>query len=432
MISALRELMTEMPEANTETKPKDEVAPAPAAPTSLPVVSIERPADESDAGDDEDDDGHDDDEDDEEGDDDDDDEIREELEETIAIATERLVGTPDDVAALLFRGEALDDLGERDRARTDLERAAVLAPASAAAQLAWARWLFAGDEEDRALEAAERAIEIGEAKGALSQIDQETGWNDIGRARARYLKAALLAGREALEEALTELDVSLRFDPDDARTLLLRGEVRHATGDLDGALVDLGKSVSFDPEDSEARLARAEALLDSGEVAAAYSEVEAAIDLAGDDPTLEMLVVRGEVRLAEGDIESARADFTRAAELDPDSVDPRLGIVDAALAANDLDAAEVAAKEALRLDPEHPQALVFKARVDLVRGRHAEAEKSCSKAIEIDASAADAFALRSEARRKLGKLSQARHDAATARALGFDLEDPDHKAHGGK
>src|SRR5690348_454335 len=104
--------MTEMPESNTETKPKDEVP----VPRPLPVV----PHDAVDVDDDEDDDEYEDD------DGDDDEEIREELEETIAIASERLVNTPDDVAALLFRGEALDDLGERDRARKDLERAASL------------------------------------------------------------------------------------------------------------------------------------------------------------------------------------------------------------------------------------------------------------------------------------------------------------------
>ncbi len=125
-----------------------------------------------------------------------------------------------------------------------------------------------------------------------------------------------------------------------------------------------------------------------------------------------------------GDLDAANEDFDKAAAIDPDAVEPRLGIVDVALAKNQIDKAEVTAREALRLDPEHPQALVFKARVDLARERFADAERACSKAIELDAEAGDAFGLRAEARRKLGKLPQARHDAATARALGFDVEDP--------
>jgi tetratricopeptide (TPR) repeat protein len=95
-----------------------------------------------------------------------------------------------------------------------------------------------------------------------------------------------------------------------------------------------------------------------------------------------------------------------------------------ALARKDVDRAEAVAKEALGLDPQQPQALVFKARVDLERDRPADAEKACSKAIELDGEAGDAFALRAEARRRLGKLGPARHDAATARALGFEVDDP--------
>ncbi|MBI3724410.1 tetratricopeptide repeat protein [bacterium] len=344
------------------------------------------------------------------------------LEETVELATERLAREPENVTALLYRGEALEELGKTAEARADLERAASLAPASASAQLAWARFLFAQNDEDRALSACEKAIEIGEGS-SLHDVDRQTDWDDIGRARARYLKAAIQAAGGQFEDALAELDRSLAFDEEESRALLLRGEMRHATGDLKGALEDLQAAVDEDSEDPEARLALAETLLDAGDAAKAFLEVEAAIDLAGEKPSAEMLVVRGEVRLAKGNILLANEDFTRAAKLSPEAVEPMLGIVDCALAANDLDAAEVASKKAIELDPEHTQALVFKARVDLARGRPAEAEKACTRAIEYDAEAADALALRAEARKKLGKHDAARHDSAAARALGFHVEE---------
>src|SRR5262249_42552755 len=75
--------------------------------------------DDGDEDDGEDDEVDDDEEDEDDGEDDADD-PGEELRETVEVATERLAGHPDDAGALLFRGEALADLGEPEKARADL------------------------------------------------------------------------------------------------------------------------------------------------------------------------------------------------------------------------------------------------------------------------------------------------------------------------
>ena len=61
------------------------------------------------------------------------------------------------------------------------------------------------------------------------------------------------------------------------------------------------------------------------------------------------------------------------------------------------------------------------------------AEKLCSlhpdsSGVRLVMDGTDAFALRAQARRALNKLGQARHDAATARALGYEIEEPEIKS----
>ncbi|MEZ0228819.1 MAG: tetratricopeptide repeat protein, partial [Planctomycetota bacterium] len=183
---------------------KDEPAPPPGLPPAEGLIPLRVGEDDSSL-DDEDLDVSDDElEDDEDEDEDEAEEaeLRDELLERVEVATERLAESPDDVAALLYRGEALDDLGDGDKAKKDLEKAAQLAPKSACAQLAWSRWLFGQGEEDRALDATERAIELGTAKGERHPIDEHYGFGDTQLAWAHYIRGSVLAGRDTLDEAL--------------------------------------------------------------------------------------------------------------------------------------------------------------------------------------------------------------------------------------
>ena len=141
-----------------------------------------------------------------------------------------LVLEPDNVDALVSRGDAFSQLGDVGRAMADLNRAAGLAPRSAIVLVARGQ-----AESRRGNQAAAKA----DYEAAL-QLDPR---ND----QALINLAAVLALRGDMKEAIPLLDRALEIDPRDALAFYNRGYANFALKQYDKALADYSSAIGAAP-----------------------------------------------------------------------------------------------------------------------------------------------------------------------------------------
>jgi ankyrin repeat protein/tetratricopeptide (TPR) repeat protein len=131
-----------------------------------------------------------------------------------------------------------------------------------------------------------------------------------------------------------------------------RGEARRAQGDLDGALADFERALMSDPNYEAALMGRCKARKEKGDLAGATADFDRAIALNASFPDVfadrlggkgltrdlddtiaildrplarkseaRLLFLRGEARLAKGELDSARSDLGRAAVLANEAIE---------------------------------------------------------------------------------------------------------------
>jgi tetratricopeptide (TPR) repeat protein len=138
---------------------------------------------------------------------------------------------------------------------------------------------------------------------------------------ARMQHASLLAREARYEEALAELEVSIRLDPRSARPHELRGAVWMARGRPDEALSAFARAEALDPGDASARAHAAEALAGLGRLDEAAERLQAAIARLPDERYVHQL---GAIRQRQGRSDEALALHLRAAAMNRRYRPPRI------------------------------------------------------------------------------------------------------------
>jgi tetratricopeptide (TPR) repeat protein len=87
----------------------------------------------------------------------------------------------------------------------------------------------------------------------------------------------------------------------------------------------------------------------------------------------------GEVRMEQGKAKEAEAAFSKAAEVNPVAVKPRLGLAQLALEAQQWEEASRLAQEALELEPNTPRGLLYTGLASYYAEQYGEAMKSFQK-----------------------------------------------------
>lgn len=142
-----------------------------------------------------------------------------------------LVLVPDNVEALISRGDAFTHLGDFGRGMADLDRAIALSPQNAYAHLV------------RGLAYARR----GDAQAAMSDYDTTLKY-DPRNVYALVNRAALYSLDRKPDLALKDLDQAILIDPTYARAFYNRGYVRFMQKSYDKAIDDYSAAIALDPE----------------------------------------------------------------------------------------------------------------------------------------------------------------------------------------
>lgn len=301
--------------------------------------------------------------------------------------------TPSDVEAWVVRGVVARRAGESDAARSAFEEALRLNPAHAVALTGLAEHQPRGEaiaSLERAIElyprlleahvaladlldgprafqrlraagrslpdslqlhreVVRRALEVGDAAGALDYLRQ-TAREPLALTPGLFALATALPSAQA-QQALDFLREGRERFPDSERLALAEGRLLREAGQLDEAVATLREVHEASPDDAEAANALALTLLQRGDVDEARGLLEGA---AEDDATARF-------NLAQLLLESGRP-RAAAAELEPDMTeglrDPErwrvYGMAQAA--AGRAEVARAALERALEIDPEDEQA----------------------------------------------------------------------------
>ena len=322
---------------------------------------------------------------------------------TLTIDAKTLMGS-DLAAAHLIRGQAYRAVGDQARASADFSTAiALLNESSRTAPLKSSQFLQRGIAH-HALQDIERA---------LSDYDEAIRL-DTGNALAHVDRGVLLATRKAnMRRAIAAFDQALSLVPDNAETLILRGNAYTSVGEHGRALADLDRAATLDPGNPRAFMVRGLANARLGDMTRAFADYNRALSL--DPRYVDALVNRGAIYSMQGSTEKALADLDQAVELQPNHALAHYNRGYAHFARQDYEQAIADYTRAIEADARMGWAFNNRCLTRIIVGRDlAEALSDCDEALRLQPDNAEIRETRGFAFLKLGEKAIAlrEYDAA--------------------
>lgn len=263
--------------------------------------------------------------------------------------------------ALLALGRCREALSDDTKALEAYRQAARLDPREAAPRLAAAR-LLAARRPVEAVEEIERsllsapgdpgllvALADARLRQQLQRPAARRSWADFDRAFERAAAAApadpkvtLMRADRAWQtgkmgEAVKALEEAAARTPKDATLAMALADGLARAGRPDAALAALDRAQAPDTVGDRAvlRIARAKLLSGLGRGREARERLGRDLDRLPPDERTEVRMALGRMLAIQGDIAAARNTFEQAARCQPDSPQPRLALLDLALASDD-------------------------------------------------------------------------------------------------
>ncbi len=272
------------------------------------------------------------------------------------------------------------------------------------------------------------------AKGLIDRLLKENPENHAIRA----LESQLLLDEGRRENALKSAQAAVKGDPASAVSQFTLGKAYAAVGDRSGAeaafrevlkinpraapaLVELsllqigqqgGNSVRLaeeataaQPGSPETRLALIRSLLASGDLVRADQEIK---QLQAQKPTAAGYAQAGSLALARNDFARARAEFDRALELSPDSIEAIAGQLSVDLRQRNGNAARARLSERLSAGTPSVELLLLAGRTYFALNDLKDTEAVLRRAIELDPSSLPAYSMLGQAYLRMNRLDEAR------------------------
>ncbi len=245
-----------------------------------------------------------------------------------------LVLQPDNVDALIARGNAYSQLGDNGRALADLDRAIQLAPDNAQAYVIRGLANNRRGQKRLAMQDYETALKIaprypqalanraallseeGRYDQAIADLD-ESITADRDNPVAYYNRGYVHFARHEYDKALADYDTAIKLEPGMGRAYNNRCLVRAITGkDLVAGLQDCDTAQKLMPLNLDVRDTRGFIYLKLGDPRLAIKEYNDALDVDPNRPLA--LYGRGIARLMIGETREGDADKAAAVKLDPE------------------------------------------------------------------------------------------------------------------
>jgi Flp pilus assembly protein TadD len=170
-------------------------------------------------------------------------------------------------------------------------------------------------------------------------------------------------------------------EPDDGRTLYIRGLLALRNGDAEEAAALLTQALRWQPTHRGMRRNLVRALLAAEHYEQVLHQANAALSGTPDDGELHF--ARGTALNALGHHARACAAFARALALQPDHAASWLNMGNASADLDDLASAETMYRTAIRLDPKLPEAHASLGHILIMQGRLPDAIEACQAAIRL-------------------------------------------------
>ncbi len=256
------------------------------------------------------------------------------------------------------------------------ELATEIDPTAFSGKVAVNLWLFRG----------EALLELGEIQKAdeafrtAGRLDPEAAGPMVGQAK-------VLLQKGDGEGAMRLADIALARAPNNVEAWNIKGSVNHAMGNAEGALEGYGKVISLDPDQIDVRIARAGLLIDLGRYAEAQKDLSYVAKKFPFDPRAPYM--QGVILDHEGKTEAAKAAYQGAAVI-VDQLKPALfvrrpklsfvaGLVDYTLGR--YEKAESHLKPFLNRHPDNPGARKILGAIALAKGEPGRAATELEKAL---------------------------------------------------
>jgi tetratricopeptide (TPR) repeat protein len=218
----------------------------------------------------------------------------------------------------------------------------------------------------------------------LESIEVTPGDLDLIYGLARFYNAR---GDTAKADAM--IQEATRTNPQDPEPFLLLSSYRGRQGDLEGALEAAESALEASPDHLPAKLRKAELLVDMGyrgddesRVAQGRAIVDAV--LAREETNPEALFVKAKIALAERDLDTAAASLRRAIDTKPDWAQAHFLLGSTLFLEGDRVAARAEVSRALELDADLLEAQRFLARIHASLGDHDMAEEVGRRVLRRD------------------------------------------------
>lgn len=286
----------------------------------------------------------------------------------VANAFAAIEGAPEEVSDPRFytyRASLLLSVGRADQARSDIEKALVLAPSDALALALQSIMAVVQNEPDKALKLATDATEA--APDSVS------------------VRIALSYAQQAnfnLAEALAAAKEAVKLDPEASLAWARSAELWMSQGHLDEALDAARKAEALNSREVRIQTVLGFAYLTQIKIAAAKNAFEKAIALNSADPLPRLGL--GLAKIREGDLEPGRKEIEIAATLDPNNAMIRSYLGKAYYEEKRDPQAAIQLDMAKELDPNDPTPYLYDAVRKQTLNRPVEAVQDLQRSIKLN------------------------------------------------